>query len=328
MTHPIFDTSRLTLLPLGEREHDLFLDAILPLEHPEFSHPSIETVAERILSARGSGSAVVLMMGAHVIRAGVQRHIMDLIGRGALSCIAMNGAGAIHDFEFALAGATTESVRRYIADGSFGLWRETGRINDIVHDAHRKGIGAGEALGEAIAEGDFPHGDISVLAAAHRAGIPVTVHAGIGYDIVHEHPNCDGAAWGAASYTDFLRFAAVLERLEGGVVMNFGSAVMAPEVYLKALAMVRNAARSREESVRRFTTLVCDLREVPENIGDEPPKNDPAYYFRPWKTMLARTIESNGGESFYVRGDHRDTIPALWSAVIRRDARDGTRGEP
>jgi len=318
MTYRSFDTSRLHLYPLAVRHHDLALDAVLPLERSSDVHPTLRTIADRMLDARENGAAVVLMMGAHVLRAGVQRYLIDLLDRGMLSCIAMNGAGVIHDFEFALIGKTTESVRRYIEDGRFGLWKETGRINDIVRDAHRDGLGLGEAVGKAVREGGFPHGDISVLAAAHRAGIPATVHVGIGYDITHEHPNFDGAAYGAASYTDFLRFAAALERLERGVVMNFGSAVMAPEVFLKALAMVRNVAAQDGKSVRRFATLVCDLKNLPGDIRNEPSKDDPNYYYRPWKTMLSRTV-AQGGESFYLRADHAESIPQLWTAVTEKD---------
>src|SRR5947199_2058715 len=154
--------------------------------------------------------------------------------RGLLTHLAMNGAGPIHDWEFALIGASTESVARYIQTGEFGLWTETGRMNDAIRAAAAQRIGLGEALGRAILEGPFPHRDVSVLAAAARLGVPVTVHVGIGYDILHQHPNCDGAALGAASYRDFLVFTESVSRLEGGVLFNFGSAVMGPEVYLKA----------------------------------------------------------------------------------------------
>jgi hypothetical protein len=239
------------------------------------------------------------------------------MGRGYVSCIALNGAGLIHDYEYALIGATTESVAKYIQEGQFGLWKETGRINKIVHDAYKKKLGMGEALGRYIFEGNFPYKEISLLAAGYRLKIPITVHVGIGYDIVHAHPNCDGAATGATSYRDFLRFAAQVENLEGGVVMNFGSAVMAPEVFLKALSMARNVARQKGETIRHFTTLVCDLHKLPRNFHREPPKSSPAYYFRPWKTMLVRTV-ADGGQSFYVRGPHSQTVPALWSALITK----------
>lgn len=316
-----FDRSRLKIKSLKERVHDIDMGIIKDLEYTKSNYKFIGDVALRIVTARENGKTAILMMGAHVLRAGVQRYMIDLMERGYVSCIAMNGSGIIHDFEFALIGATTESVARYIREGQFGLWKETGQINDIVNEAYKKGeLGMGEAIGEAIFKGDFPYKDISLLAAGYRLGVPVTIHVGIGYDIIHEHPNCSGAATGETSYRDFLRFAKVVENLEGGVVMNFGSAVMAPEVFLKALSMARNVAHQRGEYIRHFSTLVCDLYDLPEDFSVEPDKNNQAYYFRPWKTMLVRTV-ADGGASFYVRGRHSDTIPALWSAI--NDAEKG-----
>ncbi|MCP4398399.1 MAG: hypothetical protein GY801_14015 [bacterium] len=311
----IFDRTQLKIRPLQEREHDLDLSTIRSLEPCPVVHHALEKVAKRIQEAHSAGRAVIFMMGAHVIRSGVQRYIIDLMEKGYISCLALNGAGVIHDFEFALIGATTESVAKYIKSGEFGLWQETGQINDIINAAYQKNLGMGEAVGKAIAEGNFPYTEISVLAAGYRLGIPVTVHVGIGYDIIHEHPNCDGAAIGATSYRDFLRFTEVMQRLEGGVVMNFGSAIMAPEVYLKALSMVRNIAHQEGSSIKHFSTLVCDLYTLPEEFSQEPSKENPAYYFRPWKTMLTRTV-ADGGESFYVQGKHVETIPSLWSALM------------
>jgi hypothetical protein len=310
-----FDRTHLTIKSLHERQHDLDISSIRPLEKTAVCHNSIAEVATRVQKATMNGRAVILMMGGHVIRSGVQRYLIDLLEHGYISCIALNGAGMIHDFELALIGATTESVAKYIQEGQFGLWQETGRINDIIHDAYQNGFGMGEAVGKAITEGEFPHKAISVLAAGYRLRIPITVHVGIGYDIIHEHPNCDGAATGATSYRDFLRFAKIVENLEGGVVMNFGSAVMAPEVFLKALSMARNIARQQERTIKHFTTLVCDLHALPENFHQEPSTENPAYYFRPWKTMLVRTV-ADGGESFYVQGRHSDTLPALWSGLV------------
>src|SRR5262245_39979679 len=160
-------------------------------------------------------------MGAHVLRAGVARFLIDLMERGLISHIAMNGAGPIHDWEFALIGATTESVARYIQTGEFGLWHETGRMNDVIREGARANRGMGEALGRAILDGPFPHKEVSLLAAGIRLKIPVTVHIGVGYDIIHEHPNCDGAALGQTSYRDFLIFTDSVARLEGGVLLNF-----------------------------------------------------------------------------------------------------------
>lgn len=316
MTQDLFDLSRLKLRPLAERQHDLDLSVICEPGLPSLVDPAFEAVARRLVSARERGAARILMMGAHVLRSGVQRHLFELMQAGLISHIAVNGACLIHDFEFALIGATTESVARYIKTGEFGLWTETGRINDIVSQAAKDGLGAGEAVGRAILEGAFPHKDVSLLAQAAKLGVPVTAHVSIGYDIVHEHPNCDGAAWGAASYRDFLRFARAVENLEGGAVMNFGSAVMGPEVYLKALAMARNVAAQENRKITDFTVLVCDLADLPrESLGADAPKTDPRYFFRPWKTMLVRTV-ADGGQSHYVAGRHAETIPQLWAACL------------
>ena len=310
--YPIFDRSRLLIKPLAERAHDLRIEHWMSLDDqaPAFEHPDLTAVAARLRAARESGAARILMMGAHVLRAGVNRHLIDLMERGAIDHIAMNGAGAIHDYELARIGATTESVDRYIRTGEFGLWRETGELNDWIVETAEGTLGLGENIGRRIAASEYPHRDLSVFAAAWRMGIPVTVHIGIGYDILHEHPNCDGAALGAASYRDFLIFARTVERLEGGVLLNFGSAIMGPEVYLKALAMARNVALQEGRSIRKFTTAVFDLVPIAGDWRRELPKTDPGYYFRPHKTILVRTV-ADGGESFYFCGPHRATVPAL-----------------
>jgi phosphoglycolate phosphatase-like HAD superfamily hydrolase len=308
-----FDRFRLEIKPLAERRHDLHLDRWMALADaaPPFARPDLATVAQRLDAARTSGAARILMMGAHVLRAGVNRHLIDLLERGFIDHIAMNGAGAIHDYELARIGATTESVDRYIRTGEFGLWRETGELNDWIVEAAGNALGLGENIGRRIEASDYPHKELSVFAAAYRAGVPVTVHVGIGYDILHEHPNCDGASLGAASYRDFLILAHEVERLEGGVLLNFGSAIMGPEVYLKALAMARNVARQEGRAIRNFTTAVFDLVPIQGDVRKELPKTDPGYYFRPHKTILVRTV-ADGGESYYFCGEHRATVPALW----------------
>jgi hypothetical protein len=312
-----FDRSRLTILPLAERVHDLPLSRWMSLNDPppQFDHADLPAIASRIHAARRDSRARILMMGAHVLRAGVNRHLIDLIDRGFIDHIAVNGAGAIHDYELARIGATTESVARYISSGQFGLWKETGELNDWIAEAASAQLGLGENVGRRIDASGYRYRDLSVFAAAYRAGVPITVHVGIGYDILHEHPNCDGAALGAASYRDFLIFTNTMARLEGGVLLNFGSAIMGPEVYLKALAMVRNVAHSRGEQVRRFTTAVFDIVPIRGDIRRELPKDDPGYYFRPHKTMLVRTV-ADGGESFFIHGEHRATLPALRLALL------------
>ncbi len=316
MSYPMFDRARLHIRPLAERVHDMTLADVLPLDHPgePYDSPDLAQVAERIIRARAQGKPVIVLMGAHVIKAGLSRFVIDLMARGLITHVGMNGAGPIHDYELALAGGSTESVARYISEGQFGLWQETGRINDIVAAGVADGLGYGEALGRAIAEGDYPHRDISVLAAGYRLRVPVTVHIGIGQDIIHEHPNCDGAALGEASYRDFLIFTQAVTGLEGGVMLNYGTAVMGPEVYLKALAMARNVAHQEGRRIAHFTTAVFDLLELGEDLAHEAPKTDARYYYRPYKTILVRTVH-DGGESFYIRGPHRGTLPALYRMV-------------
>ena len=317
MPYPTFDRSKLQILPLSEREHDFHIRQVLALDADLRlnNSPELGAVAQRVIRARKHGRPVIMMMGAHVIKTGLSRYVIDLMERGVLTHIGVNGACAIHDYELALAGATTESVARYITDGQFGLWRETGQINDIIRDGIAERMGIGESVGKAIAEGDFPHKDVSIFAAGYRLHIPVTVHVGIGYDIIHEHPNCDGATLGEASYRDFLVITESVSRLQGGVLLSFGTAIMGPEVYLKALSMARNVARQGGRRINQFTTAVFDLQRLGPDVRQTPPKGEPEYYFRPYKTILVRTVE-DGGESFYIRDYHQATLPALRRLVL------------
>jgi hypothetical protein len=318
-----FDRSRLEIKPLEQRKNDLEIGHWLDLadEAPPFAHADLPGLASRIRAAKESRAARILCMGAHVLRAGVNQHLIDLMERGYISHIAVNGAAAIHDYELARIGATTESVARYVRSGEFGLWRETGELNGWIVEAAREGYGLGENIGRRIAASDYPYASRSVFAQAYRLQVPVTVHVGIGYDILHEHPNCDGSAVGAASYRDFLIFARTVEKLEGGVFLNFGSAIMGPEVYLKALAMARNVAHQEQRSIAKFATAVFDLAPIHGDFRNELPKSDPGYYFRPHKTILVRTVK-DGGESFYFRGDHRATVPALWRELTKHKSRE------
>jgi hypothetical protein len=320
---PQFDRGRLCIKPLDERQHDVLHASLLALDHKplplgEFAMRDLATLGERLVQARARGSPVLMLMGAHVIRAGVQRQLIDLMERGLVTHVGMNGAGPIHDYELARIGATCESVARYIRTGEFGLWRETAEINDIVRAGAAAGKGLGESLGEAILAGDFRYKETSLLAAGVRLGIPVTVHVGIGYDIVHEHPNFDPAAFAVASYRDFLTVCHTVDRLEGGVFLCVGSAVMGPEVYLKALSMARNVAHQQGRRITDFTTAVFDLISLPGDFRQEAPKSNPQYYYRPWKTILVRTV-ADGGESYYICGDHRQTLPLLHQTALRAE---------
>jgi hypothetical protein len=317
MPYPLFDRGKLKLRPLSERVHDITVEDLLNLEDDvePFDRPELREISDRIKRARKGGHQVVLLMGAHVIKRGLSRFVIDLMERGVITHICTNGAGTIHDFELALIGATSESVARYIQEGQFGLWKETGGIIEAVKSGLTAGLGMGEAIGRMIEEERLPHRDVSILASGYRQRVPVTAHIGIGYDIIHEHPHCDGAALGEASYRDFLAFAHTVSQFEGGVLLNFGTAVMGPEVFLKALAMARNVAHQEGRRIDHFTTAVFDLVELNANWDSEASRADARYYFRPCKTLLIRTVQ-DGGKSFYIHGDHRVTLPNLYRLVL------------
>ena len=315
-----FDRSKINILPLSERIHDIDLSIIEnTTNNPKaFDNPNIDKLADDIINARKKGAAVILMYGAHVIRSGCAKFMIKLMEEGYVTHFATNGAGAIHDFEFALIGQTCESVAKYISEGQFGLWHESGIINDALKEGCELGLGAGESIGRYIYENNFPNKDISVLAAAYKNQIPATVHIGIGNDIIHEHLNCDGKVLGETSYTDFLIYAETVNNLQNGVFLNFGSAVAGPEVYLKCLAMARNVAKQENRQISDITTAVFDLLPIEgEDYSSTPPKTDPRYYFRPWKTILARTV-ADGGKSYYIQGTHDMTLPALAKRVFEK----------
>jgi hypothetical protein len=313
-----FNREKLLIKPLAERDNLLDLSI---MANPELSvrieDPRYRELAAALLSAQENGSTSMMLMGAHVIRAGMSPLIIRMMEEGLFTNIGFNGAGAIHDFEFSLIGETTESVPRYIQTGEFGLWKETGKLNEIVKAGTEEGLGFGESIGKYIVDNDLKHQEYSILAAGYRLGIPVTVHIGLGYDIIHEHPNCDGASLGKASMDDFLVLAERVSNLESGVFLNYGTAVMGPEVYLKALSMARNLALQEDRVIKHFTTAVFDLAELGDVSDTEPEKTEAKYYFRPLKTILIRTV-NDGGRGYYFRGDHKQTFPQLFTACMER----------
>jgi hypothetical protein len=252
-------------------------------------------VAGAVANATRDGRPVVVMMGAHPIKCGLNPVLVDAMRRGIVSAVAFNGAGAIHDFETAYQGETSEDVQRGLDDGSFGMVDETSRLmNAALAAGTEAGMGAGETLGRAINEGHFPNHHLSIMATGAELGIPVTVHIAIGTDIIHQHPTADGAVLGQASYRDFQRFASVVAQLEGGVVLNIGSAVVMPEVFLKALTIARNLG----QKVDRFTAATFDMIRQ----------------YRPSENVVRRPTHL-GGEGFYIVGHHELMIPLLFAAV-------------
>jgi len=317
--YPVFDVSKIRLKPLAEREHDLTLAGVKQLgcDQPMES-AELDALVERIMAARERKAAVILLMGGHVIKTGMSRFIIDLMRRGFLTHVGFNGACAIHEYELSLIGATSENVARYISAGQFGLWQETGGINELIKAGVAQGYGIGEALGKAIFEGNFPNKDLSIMATGYELRIPVTVHVSIGQDIIHAHPNFDGASFGAGSHRDFLTMAHSVSNLEGGVLLNVGTAIMGPEVYLKALSMARNVAHQEGRRIADIATAVLDMQPIQSrDYRSEPSKDQPEYYHRFWKTILVRTVR-DGGVSYYIQGDHRQTISSLWHKLVTK----------
>jgi hypothetical protein len=250
------------------------------------------------------------MIGGHVVKRGLAPVIIDLMQRSLVTHLASNGAAAIHDFEIGFQGHTSEDVASSLADGSFGMAEETGAfMNQAVQRGVETGIGMGEALGAWMAQAEFPFRQHSLLYQAFRLGVPYTVHVAIGTDIIHQHPLCDFSALGWASGQDFKVFTYAVSQLEGGVFCNFGSAVIGPEVFLKAVSIARNLGHP----LRVFTTANFDLlplRDYRAPIGDD----QLDYYYRPRKNIVNRPT-ALGGKGFHVAGDHLATIPLLASRL-------------
>ncbi|HYT04886.1 MAG TPA: hypothetical protein VEM13_08410 [Gemmatimonadales bacterium] len=257
-------------------------------------------VAQQLAGAAGR-RGVVVMLGGHVIKVGLGPLLGDLVRRGVITHLALNGSAAIHDFELAAYGGTSEDVAAGLADGTFGMVEETGREMNAAIGA---GAAAGHGMGEALVDhlqrrGTLAAPDVSLLVAAAERGIPVTVHTAIGADIIHQHPAADGAALGATSHRDFKRLAASLPALEdGGVVLNLGSAVIMPEVFLKALSVARNLHAGKP---RGFTACDCDMQR----------------HYRPRVNVVERPTLA-GGRGVQLTGHHEILIPLLCWAVIRQ----------
>jgi hypothetical protein len=313
-----FDVNQIKLLPIERRKNRITHDSCEQISHAnsaelEFTCPAL---VRAVTKARQLGAPVVLFMGGHLIKLGLARNLIDLIERGLITHVASNGSAVIHDFELALIGGTSENVSKWIDVGQFGLWRETSELNDIIHNGATSGEGLGEAVGRHIEEGQLPYHELSVCAACYRNNIPFTCHVSIGSDIIHMMPNFNSSSLGKATYADFLIFAHTILNLENGVFLNVGSAVAGPEVFLKAISMARNVANQRNQGIKKFTTGVFDLVSLPTDYASGPPDHEhPLYYFRPWKTLLCRTIASEG-ESHYVEGDFKQSIPAFRRSLI------------
>ncbi len=317
MPHPAIDLRKIHTYPIEQRKNLVKLaDMIMPSDPaPDFQNPDMDQVIADILRARRNGRAVIMMMGGHVIKCGLSLLLIELLKAGVITHIAGNGAVSIHDTEFALIGETSEDVASSIEDGSFGMAEETGAaINRALRKGALYGLGYGESLGRYITEGDFPYRDSSVLYYAYQLGIPMTIHVSIGTDIFQQHPECDFGILGATSGQDFKVFCASVANLGGGVFLNIGSAVTGPEVFLKALSITRNLGYP----VKNITTANFDIFPLGEDYGSPSSADSPEYYYRPKKNVVIRPT-SLGTRGFHIQGNHMETIPYLYHAIMERN---------
>jgi len=255
----------------------------------------LKEVAGAIGAACKKDAVVAIGIGAHVIKVGLGPLLIDFMKKGVLSLVAMNGAGIIHDFELAYTGRTSEDVAKELADGRFGMAEETGRLlNLAIRDGVSRGLGIGRSVGEMILNEKLPYASHSILAAAAELDIPATVHVGVGTDIIHMSPHVDGAAVGEGSLRDFRLFTSVISGLEGGVYLNAGSAVLLPEVFLKALTLARNLGHK----VDTFTTVNMDFIQ----------------HYRPLSNVVKRPTGVSG-RGYALTGHHEIMLPLLFAAV-------------
>lgn len=256
-------------------------------------------LVDNIVSAYRKEKAVIVMMGGHVIKCGLSPLLISLAKKGVITGFVFNGASSIHDFEIALIGNTSEDVSEYLQDGKFGMWEETGKLmNKAIKQAADDEIGMGEALGKELLDIDAPFNEYSLLTTGIQYNIPITVHVAIGTDIIHQHPAADGGAIGKASFTDFqLLTQSIIELEDGGVIMNIGSAVILPEVFLKALTIARNLGHT----VSNFTAADFDMNQQ----------------YRPLENVVKRPTEM-GGTGYSFTGHHELMIPLLFQSILSK----------
>jgi hypothetical protein len=325
---PFFPYDQITTYPIANRKNKVtqeslyWPDKVMAMK-PEFEHPDLPKIADKIVDAHEKGFPMIWLMGAHPVKAGMSPLIIDLMQRGICTLLCGNFASAIHDFELALIGETSEVVPNALPAGEFGLAAETGfYINDALKWGNERKYGLGETLGRVICgeakdelDMEFPFKHESYLAQGYLKGIPVTIHATMGTDITDQHPNFDGESKGGCSGRDFGVFAAhILEINEkgGGVYLNVGSSVTGPEVVLKAVSMAANVGKPP-------TGIVCadfDIRPAfIEHMQDE---HTYSYYFRDIKSVVTRIPEAFEGTGHYIQGDFFEAIPALYQQVRQR----------
>ncbi len=294
----MLDFSKIKTISIKQRKNKVKLgDLINPHDSKIlFSSAEFDKLIGIMVNAYKNKKQIILMMGAHVIKVGMSLLIIDLMKKGVIKHIAMNGACPIHDFELALIGETSEYVEQTIENGTFGMAEETGSIlNEAIEEGAKNNYGMGYSIGKKINELNLQNKGCSILWNAYKLNIPVTVHVAIGTDIIHQHPSCDGAAVGKTTYEDFKIFAESVSRLENGVILNIGSAVILPEVFLKALTIARNLGHK----VEKIIAANFDMTD----------------HYRPRENVVHRPT-SLGGSGFIIIERHEKTIPTLHRKII------------
>lgn len=278
-----------------------------------WGNEDFDKLVERIRLAKEGGHPIIFSMGAHVIKCGLSPYLIALMKAGFITHISGNGACSIHDFELAYLGGTSEDVPTALEDGSFGMWEETGRwMNEAVQLGAKNGWGYGESLGRYVDAHPerFPYREDCVFYQAYLLDIPITYHIALGTDIIHQHPIADFAAIGQTSGVDFHKICYSVAHMDQGVYMNFGSGVIGPEVFLKALSISRNLGYPTYQITTANFDLI-DLGDYRCKIGYE----NPQYYYRPRKNIVNRPV-SRGGMGWHFCGDHQQTIPALYNKLM------------
>ncbi|MDQ0200295.1 GSU2086 family protein [Neobacillus ginsengisoli] len=283
---------------------------------PSWNYPKeFETLVDRIINARLTGKPVIWSMGAHVIKNGLSRYIIEMVRAGIVTHVAGNGASSIHDFELAFLGETSEDVATAIEDGSFGMWEETGRyMNEAIQQGENQGLGYGESLSEYVRAHlhMFPYVEDCVFVQTKKAGVPYTCHISIGTDIIHQHPIVNFATLGSASGRDFSTFCDSFSQLgNGGVFLNFGSAISGPEIFLKAWTICKNSGFPMEG----ITAANFDITSL--KMGETYDCSNALYYYRPRRNMIER-LSKCGGEGFHFQGLHQQTIPTLYHLLLKK----------
>jgi len=318
-----FDFSKVRTHSIHERKHKVSAATLLRPEQlmaepaPRFRSPELDAVVAAVLKARAQGRAVIVFTGAHLVKNGFGLLLIDLMKRGLVTLVGTNAAGFTHDLELALIGETSEIVPQALPQGRFGTCEETPSLmNRAFRAGLDRGLGGGEALGRLILGEPMPeivrfsHPEFSLAAAGVQLRVPVTMHAAIGTDVIDQHPTFDPEAKGGESGIDFGIFAAQACRLSNGVVLNLGSSVQGPEVLLKAVNMASNIGQPPDG----LTSASFDVRPVsPADVNNE---RAFSYYFRDHKSVVHRIPEAFGGKGYYVQGDHLQTIPALYRALV------------